>query len=111
MADDLYCKVYAIGPATNVAMREVLTTVAGGTFELRTLETGSLIIDLIETAGGDAADFANWPFQLEIDAQPGVGRDDFIAAIRALLDGLRARAVQAVPSCDFEDQLRRASCP
>ena len=113
MAGDLYCKVYLNGPRSSADLRDAVAAAAGTGFDLRTLRTDSLVIDLIEnTDGRGQTDFIGWPFYLEIDADPEpTTPEPFIASIRTLLERLRTHGVQVVPSCDFEDQLQDLPCP
>ena len=114
---DPYCKVYLRGSGAGAASIETMRAAVGeaaggGRFAHGTLRTDRLLIQLIaNTDGRGQTDFIGWPFYLEIDAVQATTSEDFIAAIRAFLSGLGALGVDAVPSCDFEDQLQDVSCP
>jgi hypothetical protein len=80
----------------------------GGTIALRTVQIDTLVIDVFQNSQGDSLteDFVQWPFYLEVGPGEGsLSRGRFIAELRALLQRLRDSEVDAVPACDFEDEL------
>lgn len=116
MDNDLYCKVYLKSEIDLGGMKTLLSEVLSAGFEGRTVCIGDLLIDIFEnkvaTLISDESDRAvYWPYYLEIEptdtevAQP----EQFVASIATLLKVLRLKGIQAVPSCDFEDQLAAMS--
>ena len=116
MDNDLYCKVYLKSEADLSGLKALMSEILNAGFEGRTVCADHLQIDVFENRGAvlssDESDRAVcWPYYLEIEpadtevAQP----ERFVVSIATILKALRLNGVQAVPSCDFEDQLATMS--
>ena len=107
--DDLSCTIYLRPNAPPNDMKEFIARLTGGAVIIqRTVQTDALQIDVFQNKQGTSMteDFVLWPFYLEVEsAAASVTRDAFIDGLRALLQGLRENHVDAIPACDFEDEL------
>jgi len=109
---DLYCKVYLKTEVAPGELKALMSDVLGAVFEGRTVCTGDLLIDLFENKGATESDrVVCWPYYLEVEPADAeaVQFERFVVSIASLLKVLRLNGVQAVPSCDFEEQLAAMS--
>jgi hypothetical protein len=108
--EDLWCKIYLRPKVPPNDLRDVIAQlVSGSPTNVRSVETRTLSIDVMQNRAGSyvSDDFVEWPFHLDIEpANAEVGRPEFVSEVRALLQGLHERTVDAVPACSFEDELR-----
>jgi len=51
--------------------------------------------------------FLSWPFYVDIERNPQTSPSEMVEAISAVLDALWHGDIDAVASCDFEDELPR----
>jgi hypothetical protein len=110
MGDELYCKVYVKGVAGAAALKAVVAELANGAVERRHVSAPPLTIDVFDQSRHVPADvgneFVRWPAYLEVGASGGgVDFVGWLAALAALMHGLRARGLSVAASCDFEDAL------
>jgi hypothetical protein len=95
MGDELYCKVYVKGVAGAAALKAVVAELANDVFD----QSRHVPADV-------GNEFVRWPAYLEVGASGGgVDFVGWLAALAALMHGLRARGLSVAASCDFEDAL------
>lgn len=89
-------------------MEQFIARLLGGAATLRTAESDTLRVDVFQNKNGTSLteDFVLWPFYLEVEpAAVSVTRSRFISELRAFLLVLRENQVDAIPACEFEDEL------
>ncbi|MEU3189912.1 hypothetical protein ABZ686_04575 [Streptomyces sp. NPDC006992] len=102
---DDYCKIFVNAPSAKTVIN-LLSGVTGGTFEGRTMEIPTMVIDVLQNPdAGMSDDFVTWPVMVEIEKLPEAQWEDYIADIRKTLVHLWENEASAVAACDFEHEL------
>lgn len=112
MENDLYCKIYLKLNIDLDGAKNFISEILDAGFKGRSIRYDNLQIDLFqnkdEPLASDVTDRAVfWKYYLEIEPVDAayVPLDQFIGAIAKLLVSFKIKGVQAIASCDFEDQL------
>src|SRR5690606_12348537 len=99
------------------ALINLIAHVTGGLVHLRTVSSTRLEIDVVRNDEFDAVrkqnvnGFLFYPYYLDVEARSGVEREQYIDAVRELLQSLWRASADAVPACDFEDELPKRAAP
>jgi hypothetical protein len=109
MEEELYLKIYVTGQLSFADLTDRIATILAAKREVRTIATGSLVVDVFEQ--GKAAspsalsEFLSWPWYLEVEAaSPDIAREDFVAAVKKLIEGLQRAGLRTVVSGDLEKE-------
>jgi hypothetical protein len=111
---DLFCR---INVQSEMPHHEFVTFIArsvGGRSHMNSVESDRLDISVDDNDAFDPEKsrlgkdrWLYFPYTLEIDPIEGVSPGEYIAAIGTLLQSLWSSCMDAVASCDFEEQLPR----
>ncbi len=110
MRNELYCKIYLDSDQAHDAVIASIRDAVSGNVTRRTISSTTLQIDVVESEDFDSANrsgddrFLFYRY-LDIEPRPGVSRLAYVASVQGLLRRLRELVVDAVPACDFEDEL------
>ncbi|QBI52234.1 hypothetical protein [Streptomonospora litoralis] len=102
-----YCKIFVTG----ISHDELQALVANEfdiAFELRTLQFEGYSVDIeknVTVTIGGIDNFLQWPVFLEFFGEGGASEGVAVEVVARILNSLWASNVEAVASCDFEDEL------
>jgi hypothetical protein len=109
---DLFCRVNVQSELSHSEFVHFIATVIGGMSHANSVTNDRLDISV---DGNDVFDVEKsrtgkdcwlyFKYTLEIDPIVGVASVDYLASVAALLQSLWSQGVEAVASCDFEEQL------
>ncbi|MUL40457.1 hypothetical protein FZ103_04560 [Streptomonospora sp. PA3] len=102
-----YCKIYVDGISLE-DLQSFMADMFGGRFEVRTMYLDGYSIDVRNNpsvVGEGDGGFVEWPLLVEFDADGGVSDEAAVRTVARILNGLWENGLQAVASCDFEDEL------
>lgn len=111
---DLFCRINVQAEVPFQDFVALIARCAGGSSHMNTVRGQTLDISVFENddyetemAHTGADRWLYFRYTLEIDPIKGVRPKDYVAAIGALLKSLWSSGMDAVASCDFEEQLPR----
>ena len=111
---DLFCRINAQSEMPHGEFVSFIADCVGGRRHLNTVTSDKLDISVDDNDVFDAEKsrtgkdrWLYFRYSLDIDPAEGVSPGDYVAAIGNLLQSLWASRVEAVASCDFEEQLPR----
>jgi hypothetical protein len=111
---DLFCRINAQAETPFQEFVEFIARCVGGSSHLNAVRGKTLDISVFEnddfdtklsSTGNDR--WLHFRYTLEIDPIEGISPGDYVAAIATLLKLLWSSQMDAVASCDFEEQLPR----
>jgi len=102
-----YCKIYVNGLLFE-DLQNLMVDVFGGGFEVRTMYLDGYSIDVRNNPSAvseNVDQFVEWPLLVEFDADDGYADEAAVQTVTDILNKLWESGLQAVASCDFEDEL------
>jgi hypothetical protein len=111
---DLFCRVNVQAEVPFQEFVSFIARCAGGSAHMNAVRGKMLDISVFENDDFDAKlsntgkdRWLHFRYTLEIDPIEGVSPRDYVAAVGSLLKALWSSGMDAVASCDFEEQLPR----
>ena len=103
-----YCKIFLNGLDREAAQRAVVRLLDGTPQRFFSIQSEFVHVDVRRNDDHDPSrldDFLFWPIYLDVMRRPNASNESVRASVSALLRGLWQGDVDAVPACDFEDEL------
>jgi hypothetical protein len=111
---DLFCRMNVQSRMPFQEFVAFIAGCAGGSSHMNAIRAKALDISVFENDDFDADmsqvgedRWLHFKYTMEVDPIEGVSRRAYVSAIGALLNSLWSSRMDAVASCDFEDQLPR----
>jgi len=113
MFEDLYCKMYLDTSLSKENLLQHIANFVKGDVFLRTVETNLMEIAVVVNEDGDSklklkeGGFIHYPYYLEIEPTDAGEENQhiYITSISELLQFLWTISRNAIPACDYEQQL------